>query len=106
LEAVQDVDRFLELGHEHHPENALGITDTDLPGARADFIERLPVGGVKASLNLAELEARFLAGSLRERDEIVVGGTYPPDFFLIAVDAVMRIKFYTCLCGKSSSHLD
>ena len=36
LEAVQHVNRFLELGDVHHPEDALGIADADLASARAD----------------------------------------------------------------------
>jgi hypothetical protein len=82
LEAVQDIDSFLELGHEHHAEDALGVADANLTCTSADLVEWFPVRGVKASLNFAKLEACFFARSLRKSKEIVVSGADPPDFFL------------------------
>lgn len=82
LEAVQDVNRFLEFSDVHRPENSLLIPHTNLARSRPDVVERLPVGGIEPCLHLAELKASFLARKLRKRQQICIGRAHPADFLV------------------------
>src|SRR6266852_1045934 len=51
LEAMQDVDGFLELGDVHHVVNTTCLPDPNLPRARTHVVERLPVSRLKSGLD-------------------------------------------------------
>ena len=91
---MQHVDGFLELGDIHHAVDATRIPDANFFCAGAHIVERLPVGRLKPGLDLPQLEARFLPGVCRECQQIVVGGAYPPDLFLIVHTASMYKILY------------
>src|ERR1019366_5988438 len=94
LEAMQDVDGFLELGDVHHAVNTACLPDPDLPRARTYLGERLPVVRLKPGLDLPQLEARFLPGISWECQQIVVGRPYPTNLFFIVHTASMYKILY------------
>src|ERR1039458_10382732 len=68
-------------GDVHHTLDAARVPYANLPYTGTHIVERLPVGRLKAGLDLPELEARFLPGVFWECQEIVVGRPYPTDLF-------------------------
>ena len=91
---MQDIDRFLESGDIHDPEDARRIAQTNLSGAWSNRVERLPVIGRLASLDLAELEPGFPTWFPRKLQQIVVRRSYLSDF-LFDFQCSDRIKSYT-----------
>jgi hypothetical protein len=94
LEAMQDVNGFLELGDVHHAVNTACLPNPNLPRARTYLVERLPVGRLKPGLDLPQLEARFLPGVFGECQQIVVGRPHPTDLFFVVYKASMYKILY------------
>lgn len=70
---MQDVDRVGQLRHVDHAEGAGVIPYPDLPDACTDGGHRLPVVRLLSALYLVDLEARILAGAVRERAQGIEG---------------------------------
>jgi hypothetical protein len=90
---MQYVDGFIELSDVHHTINCARVPDSNLSRTGAHLVERLPVGRLKPSLDLPQLETRFLPGVFWESQQIVIGRPYPTDLLLM----VRTIGMYTIL---------
>jgi len=58
---MQYVDGFLEFGDVHHAVSAARLPDANFSCTDAHIVKRLPIDWLKSSLNLSQLEARFLS---------------------------------------------
>jgi hypothetical protein len=73
----------------------------DLSCAGTHIVERLPVGRLKAGLDLPQLEARFLPGVSWECQQIVVGRPYPTDlFFIVHTTGMYKIQYQPAGAGQ------
>lgn len=105
LEAVEDVDRFLEPCEIDDTICSLGVSDTKFRNSGTDGLHWLPIGRLKAFLKAPQLATDLLPDRAREGLQVRLRSSHKPNLTRSSLHWHTNTCIPACDLSSSRSHL-